>query len=353
MLNALRGVWNRRKVWLCAVLALAPLSCASFEQGDASGIKSIDLPVLGNPIAWIDNETVLLYVKTGEVVTRFNGARVKVFHLISYNIKSGEQRDFGRTGSQICYADGYISYVMLADDEDAHFIAVFGELGKETKRRVKRGEIAFDRGSMGSCRPWSERPTRPNWAQKDTTIWYLWPRLGVIDCRTRAVNFYSRRILAQYHRSNDPTGIDLPFSCYEVFNGLKYYPFKGAFFALEWDYRSPWPHGRDRRAFWLYPDSRVETITFPFSDVIRQSAIPVTNGLLAFSHPDGALEDYWVYFITPRSSTRVERGYGIGITSPDGCRVAILITPDFKKRITSRDVATPTYSKVLDFCGRE
>jgi hypothetical protein len=350
MFDALRAGWDRRKSWLFAFSAFALLSCASLERGDANGVKSIELPVVGNPIAWIDNETLLLYVKTPEVVTRFDGTRARVFHLISYNLISGERRDYGRAGSQICYADGYISYLMAADDEDAHFIAVFGELGKETKRRVKRGELAFDRGAMGSCRPWSERPTRPSWAHKDTTIWYLWPRLGMVDCRTRAVNVYSRHIKARYYGANDAIGVDLPFSCYEVFGGLQYYPFKGAYFALEWDYRNPWPQGQSRRAFWLYPDGRVETLTFPYSDAIRQTAIPVVGGVLAFSHPDGELKDYWVYLLTPHSNTRVDRGYASGVTSPDGCKVAVLITPDFKKRVTNRNVDTPTYSRVLDFC---
>ena len=56
MLDALRAVWDRRKSWLCPLVALALLSCASLERGDASGIKSIDLPIVGDLIAWMDNE---------------------------------------------------------------------------------------------------------------------------------------------------------------------------------------------------------------------------------------------------------------------------------------------------------
>ncbi len=62
MLDALRAVWVRRKSWLFALGAFAIFSCASLERGDANGIKSIELPVVGDPIAWIDNETLLLYI---------------------------------------------------------------------------------------------------------------------------------------------------------------------------------------------------------------------------------------------------------------------------------------------------
>lgn len=337
---------------LCALLALAPLSCASLEGGGVNDIKSVDLPVLGNPIAWIDNETLLLYVNTRELVTRFNGTRSRVFHLISYNYKSGERKDYGRAGSQICYADGYISYEMEADDEDEHGIAIYGELGKESRKKVRRGELTFDRGARGSCRPWSERPARPSWADTKTTIWYLWPRSGVIDCQTRAVNPFTKHIKARFHQPDDAMGVELPFSCEEVsgHEGLRYYRYRGAYFALEYDYRHPWPEGRDRRAFWLYPDGHVETLTFRYSQAIRERAIPVTDGILVFAGPADRKDDYWVYFLTPNSSMRLFRGYATGVTSPDGCKVAMVLDPDFKKKIWSRDVKTPVSLKILNFC---
>ena len=215
--------------------------------------------------------------------------------------------------------------------------------------------MTFDRGARGSCRPWSERPARPRWANDKTTIWQLWPRLGVIDCQTRAVNPFTARIKAHFHRFDDEVGVELPFSCEEVsgYAALRYYPFKGAYFAFEFDYRHPWPEGRDRRAFWLYPDGRVETLTFRYSQAIREYVIPVADGILAFSRPADRKDDYWVYFLTPHSTKRLFRGYATGITSPDGCKVAMLLDPDFKAKIWSHDVKTPVTLKILDFCKSE
>jgi hypothetical protein len=351
MAEVLRAVRDRRKSLLCVLAALALFSCKSVEQEAAKDIKVVDSPVVSYPLAWMDNERILMRMDTGKRIDVRGGGSYAVFNLISYNYKTGEQHDYGRVGSQICYADGYISHGWRDDDDHTQLIVVYGELGKETKRRIKPGELTFETGPEGSCRPWSERPSRPSWATKKAMIWFLWPRLGVVDCQTRDANIFTKHIKARFHRPDDQLGVELPFSCYQVFGGLRYYPFKGAYFAFEWDYRHPWPEERDRRAFWLYPDGHVETLTFRYSQAIRDTAIPVTNGILAFSHPADRKDDYWVYFLTPQSSKRLYRGSATGITSPDGCKVAMLIDPDVKAKIWSRNVTTPVSLKILDFCN--
>ena len=352
MASARRIARNARRFCLCVLAALTCPSCASLGQSSKSDVREIEIPLIARPIAWIDNENLLMEEYTGRTATRHNGAPVRVYHLISYNYMTRAHVDYGRVGTQICYTDGYISYGMEADDEDKQVIAVYGELGKETKKRIKRGEIVFDTGSRGSCRPWSERPPRPSWAKTDSAIWFLWPRLGVIDCQTRQVSPLTNHVKARFHRRGEEQSVELPFSCEEVsgYDRLRYYQFKGAYFALEYDYRHSWPENRDRRAFWLYPDGHVETLTFPYSQAIRNYAIPVRDGILAFSRPATRQDDYWVYYLTPSSTKRLYRGSASGITSPDGCKVAMLIDPDFEAKVRSRDAKTPVLLKVLDFC---
>ena len=299
----------------------------------------------------MDNERILMRIDTGERVTPDGGGLIAIFNLISYNYKTGDRHDYGRVGSQICYADGYISHGWRADDDRNQVIVAYGELGKESRRRIKPGEIDFERGARGSCRPWSEHPPNPAWAQENTEIWFLWPRLGVIDCQTRHESVLTKHIRARFHRPDDEVGVELPFSCYSVFGGLRYYPYKGAFFAFEHDYRHPWPENRNRRAFWLYPDGHVETLTFPYSQAIRDDAVPVRDGILAFSRPATRKDDYWVYYLTPNFTKRLYRGSATGITSPDGCKVAMLLDPDFKAKVWSNDVTTPVSLKILDFCS--
>lgn len=353
MFDALRAVLDRRKTWLFALAAFALFSCASLERSDANDIKSINVPEFGGLIAWMDNEKILLRMDTGRRIGVPGGGQYATFDLISYNYKTGERHNYGRVGQQICYADGYISHTRADDDDNNIIIAVYGELGKETTRRIRRGEMMFERGARGSCRPWSELPKKPTWVDEKSAIWFLWPRFGFIDCQTRFVSPLAKHIKARFHRFDDSVGTELPFSCYEVsgYGTLRYHSFKKAFFSLESDFDIPWPKGRDRRAFWLYPDGHVETLTFPYSQAIRHSATPVANGILAFAEPADRKDDYWVYFLTPQTSKRLFRGNASGITSPDGCKVAMLLDPDFKAKVWSRDIKTPIEMKVLDFCS--
>ena len=140
MLDALRAVRDRRKAWLCALLALAPLSCASLENGALEGIKVTNLPVVSYPIAWMDNERLLMSERIGEIVIRPDGGRRFQYQLISYNYKTGERRNYGHVGARPCYADGYISYYLEDTTDNNHVIAVYGPLGKETRRRVEKGK---------------------------------------------------------------------------------------------------------------------------------------------------------------------------------------------------------------------
>jgi hypothetical protein len=131
---------------------------------------------------------------------------------------------------------------------------------------------------------------------------------------------------------------------------MRYHVFKGAYFALEFDFRSPWPAGRERRAFWLYPTGRVETIVLPYSAAIRESAIPTARGIVAFAHPETRNDDYWVYLVTPNSAKRIVRGSASGMTSPDGCKVAMQHDPDFDARVEGRSVKAAVTLKVLELC---
>ena len=339
---------------VCVMLgAFAISACASIDTGaeNETDIRIIDLKTSGaGPFGWVDNETFVIMANTGESYIRKDGAEVRVARVMTHNYRTGERKVFGRVSSGLCYAaDGYVSYI-FADDATGELWASYGELGKETTRKIKPGEMNFDRGPEGSCRPWSERPANPPWVKEKAAIWHLWPRLGLINCQSPTASVRTQYIKARFHKPGDEAGIELPFSCYEVFNGFRYYPFKGAYLALEFDFRSPWPEGRARRAFWLYSDGRVETLSFPYSQAIRASAIPTARGFVAFARPADRDQDYWIYLITPESTKRIARGNAAGVTSPDGCKVAMLHDADFKARVRTQNVTTRVTLKVLELC---
>ena len=334
---------------LTIAAALMLVACTGVRVGaeNEADVRIIDLKITASPIAWIDNETVLLREDSGE---RVDGQRR--YRLVALNYRTGARRLYGRADQQICYSnDGYISYIN-ADGPTGDVYAVYGPLGKETVRKIERGGgFSFEGGPTGSCRPSTERPGRPSWLSKNIHFFQLWPRAGVIDCQSGFPSMSEKYIKARFHRSDDPIGVVLPFSCYEVFRGLKYYPFKGAYFALEHDYRRPWPKDLDRRAFWLYPDGHVEIVVLPYSNAIREEGIPTARGLLAFARPTERGEDYWIYLVTPKTSKIILRGNAAGVTSPDGCKVAMLHDRKFDARVDGRRATTAVTLKVLQLCG--
>ena len=347
--------WKRRPI-RAGVLALFFLtlcsSCTSTWPDNDSRAQILDLKITAAPIAWVDDHTLLLRFSDGEKVQRKDGGTSIVFRLITLNYRTGERRVYGRADSGICYADGYISYI-YEDEITGEIVGLHGELGKEQVLKAEPGKLLFDRGPMGSCRPLRERPALPDWAREKTATMHLWPRLGLIACNVRSYSFNNRTVAASFHKAGDVNGIPLPFSCFDVRTGFKYYEFKQAYFTAEQDLVTPWPVGKDRKAFWLFADGSVETVTLPYSTAIRQDMLPTVAGIVAFSRPVSRNENYGVYLVTPGRTHRILDGHGSGVTSPDGCKVALLHDEEYDNRIQGRRVSVPVTLKILDFCTRK
>jgi hypothetical protein len=330
---------------LSAILALAPSAWAEERQAASvpTTFRILDLQFVARPIAWINEQTILLFIDSGQRSRRKDGSTAILHELIAYNYKSGERRSLGRADSQICYSsDGYVSY-FFEDGSTGGLIAAYGPLGKETFKKISPGQVSFDR-ILGSCRPIERKADRPN------AEWQLWPNLGAIACNVPFPSVYTKTVKATL-RLKSGGNVALPISCYEMWPGPRYYKFKGAYFALEHDYRSPWPENRERHAFWLFPDGRVETLTFPYSSAIREMMVPTAMGLLAFGRPEKKSDEYWIYVVTPSSAIRVLQGTGPVAVAQDGCKVAILHDADFAARASNKRVSSVASLKVLELCG--
>ena len=339
---------NSRLLCLCFLLLCC--SCTSRNRADDQYQPHVvDLKISGSPIAWTDNDTILLTIDTGQRLRRKDGSLFADVRLVTHNVTTGERRVYGRSGSGLCYSDGYISRV-YEDEATGELIGLHGELGKEQTLRVEPGKLAFESAPTSSCRPWSERPLPPAWAQeKIATIW-LWPRTGLIACNVAQYSLENKSIKATFHKDGRADGVELPFSCFDVRRGFTYYAFKQAHFAVEQDLVTPWPVGRDRKAYWLFADGRVETIRLPYSSAVRENMVPTVRGIVAFSRPASRYEDYGIYFVTPHSTTRLFPGHGSGVTSPNGCKVAVLHDPDYIARIEHRRVSSTVTVKLIDVC---
>ena len=349
--SAVRAVQRTRfsTFALCVLLLFGFTSagCGSFPG--VNGIRIVDLKISGEgPYGWVDNDTFVTKLPTGESYTRTDGKSVPVTRVATINYRTGERKYFGRATSDVCFSRGYVSYFFL-NQSTGELLAFYGDLGKEKIYSVGPEGLTIDRGPRGSCRPWGERPRRPEWLSNDSAFWPLSPYLGFLSCGVRAATLDTSSVTARFHRPGDEIGLKLPFSCYEVSNSLKYYEFSGAYFGLEFDYRSPYPNKRTRRVFWLHPDGRVETHVLPQSEVVRHAVIPTAKGYLAISRPTTRDGTYEIYLVTPQGVTPVVPGDGVAVTSPDGCKVAILHDPQRTARRFRDRPATKTL-KVLELC---
>ena len=333
-----------------ALFSLALSGCVASPK-DEPQVKIIDLKIRGgNPAGWIDNETFVLVMQTDDLLSGRGDSHRTVARIAAVNYRSGERKYFGKISSKLCFSDGYVSYVFL-DHATGELWASHGELGREVTEKVEVGRILFDEGPNGSCRPWEERPSSPDWAKEKLEIWHLWPRLGLINCNVPSYSILNRSIRASFHDPDGESRVALPFSCYDIRKGFRYYPFKGAFFGVEYASVLPWPVGKSRRAYWLYPDGRVEVISLSYSTAIREEVIPTVHGIIAFGRPAKSHEDYGVYLVTPESTKLILHGRARGATSPDGCKVAMLHDPDFAKRVSGRRVSSNVSIKVLEICA--
>ncbi len=344
----------RRGIYAALVgsLVLAISACVAIGVGtdNEAGVRVIDLKDAAvSPLGWVDNETIVGVTRTDERYTRKDGAEVQIVRVATINYRTGERRTYGKVSSEPCFTDGYISYI-FADDATGELFASFGELGKENIRKVTPGELTFDRGPGGSCRPWSERPrVHPPPASERTELWFLWPPVGVLNCHGSS-SILNRSTMASFHKSDDKRGVELPFSCYDVRRGLRYYAFKGAHFATENELVNPWPAGRDRRVYWLFPDGKVETIVLPYSMAIRESMVPTARGIIAFARPHKLGEEYGVYLVTTDSTKLILAGQATGVTSPDGCKVAVRHDADHEARLAGSPMRSQVTGKILEVC---
>ena len=330
------------------LLVIPGCGVVSFLSDNETDIPIVDLRFRSHPIGWLDNETVVVIGDARDLNDQPEQAKRPDLRVMTVNYRTGARTIFGKFTSEVCFWEGYVSYVYV--DESNELWAAYGELGKETVVKTSPGELTFHRG--GSCRPMRELAPLPEWSRSIATQ-VLWPRVGVISCNVRSYSYANRQVPASFHKLTDPVGIELPFSCFDVRYGFKYYTFKGAYFAQQRDLVSPWPVGRDRKAYWLYADGKVETVLVPYSAVIRDTMIPTARGIVTLTEPASGDSNLGVYLITSAGPKRILRGYAGGSVSPDGCRLAVSHDPEFIRRIEHRRVSSTPSLKILELCSKD
>jgi len=331
--------------FIVALAACAPINPLAENQTD---VRIVDTALPLHPVGWLDEETVVAIGESGEIGTERDRTRQRVLKVMTLNYRTGARQTFGEFSSSFCFVDRYLSYFHL-NPSTKQLTLSYGELGKETTIKVEPGEVSTDSGPSGSCRPWNELAPLPEWTRSVATM-RLWPRVGVISCNVRSYSLQNRHVPASFHTLQGAKVAQLPFSCFDIRWGFRYYAFKEAYFSAEQDLVSPWPQGRDRKVFWLYANGAVETVALPYSPFIRDTLIPTARGIVAITEPASGDANLGVYLVSDAKSKRILSGYAGGVLSPSGCRLAVLHDPDFLARLAKRQTSGTTALKILELC---
>lgn len=345
MFDALRGVWDRRKLMLCALIRCALLlaglgtlgGCAhAFEVAPGYSIKEI--PYVGAPLAWIDNDSVL-----------FNGAQRKGLSesatheswgdpaLYVWNIRTGEVAErmtIGRS-ADLCFDRGHI-YEAFYRNSDR--IIREGPLGEEKETVIKKGtprnkNLTFNRHSC----VWQEWPAPTH--RDRGIVEVLRKDHGFIEAERPWDSIPSRKFFL-VPPSRKPIQIDF----HGASGGPRYSQFKNAYAFKE--SISEWGANFGLKYWLIYPDGRVDLTQIPAGEWRTGAvyAMPIRNGwfMSSLSMKRSAAGGYIVDGANVKLVVNgLIKAFAV---SPNGCLVAFSGQPS--------DGVTPR-NAVLDLCGND
>jgi len=280
---------------------------------------------------WVDDQRLVFAGFNGREVVRGDGYRVRLQSIYLWDTQTGKVDDLGETGTEVCYANGYLAYRAWESGNAGTELGdvMGGPLGSPAKVDASMTGRPLD---YQTCKPHAEALI-PDWT-KGKKVW----RLKSGDFFILGDEKDERNTPVTFHPNGARQGVVMPFRSREFFfPGVTYYEFKGAYFIVgeyfvtdlsnSWGgfNKHPWPTGMPIPVWWLYPDGRVEEIKLPTeARFAAMSAIfPARTGIyyvsLDFPRSEG------LYRVSSESiARRILSGwienYAI---SPDGCRIAV------------------------------
>lgn len=301
-------------------------------------------------IYWLDNNRVLFKtVKDNEKKRVTTGP----FNLSIWDTTTNKVTPYTDyvNSLTVCYREGFVYYA-LADDpfyvqhQQKNWRHFAGEFGKEkpfvppSVKNVRYNDMDCRYHTVPVAAEKLEGPKRHD-------LRFLLHRHGYLDFGLRSVNHNRKPTL--YYRKGKNEPISLPNLSRQYFD---YYEFKGAYFVR--------PIGRVNAVWWLYPDGKLEEITFP--DVPYK---PSGNNLYSnrkgffVSFYDGHPPNFKVpgntggYLISENGKQiKVISGYLNGeVVSPDGCKITFTYYPYLDATLVA-DPA-PITLKMINFCTEE
>ena len=312
---------------------------------------------------WIDNEKIIFTGLTGEYDDlSLKGGAGKSMHTAVYvwSVPDNKVTQVTKSGAVHCASNGYVRYVTT--DTNGSLVWYKGLLGEERPFAVKkegRKDIEYLEPNLttNSFSLFDCRDRVQDMSKRDEKIIQLQPSHGYLDGGSRLGKEAQNSRRYQYFPIGSEKGIEMPFKTRESGGGIRYYPFKGAYFigSSFFDEKSgqgiwPWPSNLSRPLWWLYPDGRVEEIRLRPGLPVDTYILPSKPGILIVSHrfevKNGPSED-GAYLVRDGEVQKLIAGSIAargGDISPDGCNFAIVHSYfwDYDKRINT--------IKVINLC---
>ena len=374
MLDALRAVWNRRKAWLCALLALAPYLAAftvgtsyadsarigantsspppnQFRVSAAQAVtRSDNYPIIDSGIHveaigtpdqqafWVTNDSVLfLGVEYSKTITS-TGLKKVPYSLVVWNFKTREIktiRTFEKYRPVLCFDEGVVLYYSKKDD--GTFEAYQGRLGSEHRIDLS------NKFNYRFCRPLAEAPGAPAWTKDHEIRWLEKLGAGFLDFGPTVSSFNNTPIRLYRPGEKQSEGLELPFGRRDVERRFPYFPFANAFFVESTV--SIYPHPKDvpYPVYWLYENGRIEKIAdIPWGPWRSSGGFfmtPVRPGLLMVSHnarSQHQIHHAGIYLLANGHVQKLIAGWVLSIkASPDGCNVAFSYSSQMSRKNNS------------------
>lgn len=344
--------------WFCLTLAVLsaqaaepyPLRDARFPANEGAG-----------QIIWLDQHQVAFAGYEPGSYSPQGGDRGFKSGMYVWDTRAGRVHEFPNTGRELCYDNGYISYVRPDPQAPEEFLHYAGPLGNEKPVRYIRG-----RGrNQFSCRYYD---AYPGWLPPDRTARPLHDDHGYLDMGLpRGEGWSLENAPVTFFRRGSNTGVRLPFGQRQI-NTIRYSSFNKSYllyggYVDKGGVDSTWPQGMPQPVWVLNVDGGVEEFRVPsgpWNSAGSTMYYLTRNGVFIVSHNFATLSDAGpagAYLFDGKAVRKIITGALNGTAvSPDGCKVAFVYARSTVDRVNGFNAmqhgGPPTQTaRMIDLCG--
>ena len=367
VLRNLRGfVLRRAAIFLVFAAFAGALGVASHvwlgDDGEVSVVNTeieIVEPKATGSLFWLDDNRLLIAgINTRELNAAIAKKQSNLSGLINVYLWNETTQTAQRYANAIsvCYSDGFVSFVLHANETDGKQIVREGAFGSEIE--LERARPPVDSiWSEFTCKTHMSTDLLPP-APSGRRLVVLRQGDGYIDLGPRDTDGLIEEIRShgdghvRLYRQDKPQGVDLPMGLEQGVGILSYSEFKRAYVSRpRWKgfkvgNATDWPYGTPFSVYSITASGEVTHFEIPYRDVENVSRIlPVRTGWIFgggnFYRSSG------LYLFDGHAAKKIATGLVREIAvSPNGCKAAVAIINQHLKKGWN-----PTSVRTMNFCA--